>query len=107
MTADELYNLGIKDCKLTYKNYKDASNATLFTSMFLTTFVAVGTSATPPSKDRYTYPNVILSKNPHYVRGFDYQAWKTKRTYVWTNFTSGTIISLFAYMIYASSGSTR
>ncbi len=92
----EMYKLGVKDAKINYRGYKAAGTTTLLVSLYpgMGLYPAIGCSLVRPKPKTFNAPKPALLNNPDYSKGYSDQAFKIKRTKVWTNFVIGTSITL-------------
>lgn len=83
------FSLGQQDARKYYKGYRPAAQGTLATGILLSpllglipAFVTIGEA---PQEINLNYPNAKLFKNKDYYNGYTAEAFKIKKTKVWTN----------------------
>ncbi len=99
---NENYKLGQQDAKRYYKGYRGAGTGTLVTGLVLSPLLglipAFATTGTVPQEINLNFPDANRMKNSDYNNGYTDQAFKIKKSKVWTNLGISVGVNVLVYL---------
>ena len=102
---EDNFHLGQQDAQKYYKGYRSAANGTLATGILLSPLLglvpALVTIGEEPQEINLNYPDAKKFKNKEYNSGYKAEAYKIKKTKVWTHWgiACGLNLLLFSLLL--------
>jgi len=98
------FHLGQQDAQKYYKGYHPAANGTLATGILLSPLLglvpAFATIGDEPKEINLNYPDPKKFKNTEYKSGYKAEAYKIKKTKVWTNWGIACGVNLLLFALF-------